>query len=111
MAQTVVLGGIAENKGFRSTSRHRSSTGDSYANAVVITDCGCEGSAGTCCLLVAEDVGGAKAGGTSTRTWTLSLPKSGYSIGSCGGAVSSSKCKKCSVMLLKVERIRCKQMS
>ena len=26
-------------------------------------------------------------------------------------AVSSSKCKKCSVMLLKVERIRCKQLS
>ena len=28
-----------------------------------------------------------------------------------GWAVSSSKCKKCSVMLLKVERIRCKQLS
>ena len=26
-------------------------------------------------------------------------------------AVSSSKCKKCSVMLLKVEGIRCKQLS
>ena len=26
-------------------------------------------------------------------------------------AVSSPKCKKCSVMLLKVERIRCKQLS
>ncbi len=82
----MVLADIADNKGFCSTSQHRSSTGDGYANAVVVTDWGCEGGAGTCCLLVAENVGEAKAGGTSTRTWKLSLPKSGYSIGSYGGS-------------------------
>ena len=32
-------------------------------------------------------------------------------ISSLNMAVSSPKCKKCSVMLLKVERIRCKQLS
>ena len=50
----MVLADIADNKGFCSTSQHRSSTGDGYANAVVVTDWGCEGGAGTCCLLVAK---------------------------------------------------------
>ena len=40
-----------------------------------------------------------------TVAFRIASPATGY------GAVSSSKCKKCSVMLLKVERIRCKQLS
>ena len=40
-------------------------------------------------------------------SWGFREPVSGM----YNGAVSSPKCKKCSVMLLKVERIRCKQLS